>query len=211
MSEVRVKGFKALQRALVTDSKSRQRRVERAFRRTAQRGAAVIRRAAPVAFSELRDSVHAEGYRIIADAPHAAAIEDGSRPHWPPLEPLIKWVKLRGMQGLASPKSLARLSGGTTAGHAQSVAAQLKAMQRPGYGLTEARGGRRRVVAGGAMLDLDAPKRIAMAIAAKIAKSGTKPHHFVAKSMPQIYEILHEEVTAALPDRWRGRGGGSFS
>lgn len=211
MSDVRVKGFKALERALVADSKARELRVRRAIRRTAQRGAAIVRRAAPVAFSELRDSVHADGSKIIVDAPHAAAVEDGSRPHWPPLEPLIRWVKLRGMQGLASPKSLARLSGSTTAGHAQSVAAQLRAMQRPGYGLTEARGGRRMVVEGGAQLDLDAPKRIAMAIAAKIAKSGTKPQHFVANSMPAIYRILDEEITAAMPDRWRGRGGGSFT
>ncbi len=31
------------------------------------------------------------GGDIIVDAPHAAPIENGSRPFWPPLQPLIDW------------------------------------------------------------------------------------------------------------------------
>src|ERR1700723_2746681 len=61
----------------------------------------------PVAFAELRGPLHVdatealEGHvRIVLDAPHACAVEEGSRPHTPPLEPLIAWVKLRGMQGI---------------------------------------------------------------------------------------------------------------
>lgn len=33
------------------------------------------------------------GGRIAVDAPHAAVMENGARPFWPPLDPLIDWAK----------------------------------------------------------------------------------------------------------------------
>jgi type IV secretory pathway protease TraF len=33
-----------------------------------------------------------DGAYVLVDAPHAAAVENGSRPHWAPLQPLIDWV-----------------------------------------------------------------------------------------------------------------------
>ena len=60
-------------------------------------GAEIIARAAPVDLGSLKSSIHVEslptGARIVIDAPHAAAVEFGSRPHTPPLAPLIAWVK----------------------------------------------------------------------------------------------------------------------
>lgn len=34
-----------------------------------------------------------KGGRVAVDAPHAAVVENGSRPHWPPLQPLIDWAQ----------------------------------------------------------------------------------------------------------------------
>ncbi len=50
---------------------------------------------------ELAGSVEAtslpKGGRISVDAPHAAVMETGSRPFWPPLQPLIDWVLRKGL------------------------------------------------------------------------------------------------------------------
>ena len=111
-----LKGMRGLQAQLKRDAKRRSKRVRKAIKNTAQKGARVVRRNVPVAFSELRDSVHADRGRIVADAPHAAAVEVGSRPHTPPLDPLIRWVKLRKLQSGVSKSSRARLPGTTTGG-----------------------------------------------------------------------------------------------
>lgn len=34
-----------------------------------------------------------DGASLYSDAPHAAFIEYGCRPHWPPLAPILAWVK----------------------------------------------------------------------------------------------------------------------
>lgn len=60
-------------------------------------GVEIIAQAAPVDVGTLKSSGHVEGGidapRIVIDAPHAATVELGSRPHMPPLQPLIDWVK----------------------------------------------------------------------------------------------------------------------
>ncbi len=33
------------------------------------------------------------GGRLAVDAPHAAVVEDGARPFWPPLQPLVDWAQ----------------------------------------------------------------------------------------------------------------------
>lgn len=129
-----------------------------------------------MAHGELRESVHVEGARIVVDAPHAAAVNNGSRPHMPPLAPLIEWVKLRGMQGLGTDRQLKNSPGNTTASAARGVAGMLA---------KHARGG---------SSDIDAPRKVAMAIAMAIAKRGTKPHHFIERAMPEIRAILKEEI-----------------
>lgn len=174
---------------IAKDMKAREKRIRHAVQRTAELGVHVVQQNVPVAFKELQNSVHAEslgtsGARVVADAPHAAAVEVGSRPHWPPLEPILAWVRLRGMQGLKSPKQIARLAGTTTARHAQSVAQQIRAMQRPN-GSTPA----------------DAALQIAQAIRAAIGKNGTRPHFYMQQSLPAIEEILHQQIAEALPDK----------
>jgi hypothetical protein len=49
---------------------------------------------------QLRQSVQVTkitgGWLVVVDAPHAAIIEHGTRPFWPPLAPLIEWVTRKG-------------------------------------------------------------------------------------------------------------------
>jgi hypothetical protein len=188
MATFRVKSLGALHPLIKRHAKQRQDRIKKAVRRAAQKGAQHVRRNVPVAFSELRDSVQAKtsgtGHcRILADAPHAAPVETGSRPHWPPLEPLIAWVKLRGFQGLASPKKQRRLPGTTTIGHAQSVAGSIAGLERDGA------------------VPIDAAEQVARAIQVAISKRGTKPHWYMRGAVPVVTGFLDVEIRKALPDR----------
>lgn len=82
-------------------------------------GTEILASVAPVDVGTLKSSMHVEGGimepRIVIDAPHAATVELGSRPHVPPLQPLIDWVKrhrasfgIKG-KGTARSKSTGRL------------------------------------------------------------------------------------------------------
>jgi hypothetical protein len=158
-----------------------EQRLEAARTRAAQKTASYVRAHVPVAFGELRDSVRAEGTRVIADAPHAQAVELGSRPHWMPLQPLIDWVTLRGFQGLhVSDKSRARLPGTTTLRHANQVGAQLRAAASEGTDTDSAAVG------------------IAKAIQLSISIHGTKPHYFMRGAIPQARDFLTAEIEAVF-------------
>ncbi len=140
-----------------------------------------------MAFGELRESVHTEatasGARTVVDAPHAVPVELGARPHWIPIAPLVAWVKLRAAQGLLTPRQIERLPGSTTRGHAVSIAGQLRAMEKEGA------------------LDVEAPLRLAYAIQAKLAKTGTPPSWYARDALPDIMAILDREVRLALADK----------
>lgn len=191
MGTFRVRSLRELHPLMRKHFRDRERRVKAAVRKTAQQGAAHVRRNVPVAFGELRSSVHAEtegrlsGHsRIIADAPHACAVEAGARPHWAPLEPLIRWVKLRGFQGLTAEPQRGRLPGTTTRSHAEGVAGQLAAFEQED-----------------GSVDANAPEQIARAIQFAIAKRGTKPHWYARNALPAIEKILDAQIRAALPDK----------
>lgn len=161
-----------------------------------------IRARVPVAFGELRGSISAvSGSEVatVVDAPHAAAVEVGSRPHTPDIDALIRWVKLRGKQGLGSRAQIRRMSGPTTASQARLVASQLRAREvapnrKPKYlangGLNPNKFGRHTPV--------DAADEVARAIAALIEKVGTKPHWYVRDSLPDIQKILQQQMRADL-------------
>jgi hypothetical protein len=190
MPVIKVGSLKELATILPKHQAARQRRVENAIRRTARRGVGVVKKNVPVAFGELREDIEARptnnrGAQIFADAPHAAAIEVGSRPHWVPLEALVKWVRLRGMQGLSSTRQLARIPGASTFGAARHVAEQI----------------RNRMLADGSdAIASDAPVQVARAIQLAIAKRGTKPHWYMRESQAAVYKILDEEIQKALPE-----------
>lgn len=184
MKTVTVRSFDELEWLLKKDERERARAVRRAVYATARDGARALKRAVPVAFGELRESIHAErsqgGARTVVDAPHAVPIEVGARPHWVPIEPLLKWVKLRAAQGLLTPRQVGRLPGTTTQAHAVNLAGQLRAMERAGS------------------LEVDAPMRLARAIQTRLAKSGSRPHWYARSSLPAMLVILDQRIHAAL-------------
>lgn len=63
----------------------------------------------PIATGGMRDSVTyaptATGVQLYVDSPHAIYMEAGTRPHFPPIAPLVEWVKVK---GLASTEAEAR-------------------------------------------------------------------------------------------------------
>lgn len=195
MTVIKVGSLKELASLIPKHQKARQRRIENAIRRTARKGVAVVKGNVPVAFGELREDIEAKategGAKIFLDAPHAAAIEVGSRPHWVPLEALVKWVRLRGMQGLASTRQLARLPGRSTFGAARSVQKMLNEHMQ---GLT----GENHT---GDSVAADAPLQVARAIQRAIAARGTKPHHYMRESQAGVYKILDQEIRAVLPEK----------
>lgn len=174
---IAVHGFRELAARLKSDMNRLEARTNIAIRKAAREGRNHIARdTMPKAFGELINSLDVQdtqhGSRIVADAPYAGNVEVGSRPHVPPLEPLIRWVKLRGMQGLMSSGRLQRLAGTTTAYNARSVAGQFRRMEK------------------GGSVDVDAPEQIARAIQQAIAKHGTKPHWFARRALPGIRDAL---------------------
>ena len=191
MPVIPVGSLKQLAAILPRDMKARQRRVENAIRKTARRGVGVVKKNVPVAFGELREDIEAKatgdrGAKIFADAPHAAAIEVGSRPHWVPLDALVKWVRLRGMQGLASTRQLSRLPGRSTFGAARHVQTALR---------------NRMMTDGSDAIAADAPLQVAKEIQLAIAKHGTRGHWYMRESQDEVYRILDQEIQAALPEK----------
>lgn len=226
---------KDLGKLLEKHAADRVRRVRAAMGQTAVHGAHLVAQNVPIAFGELRSSVHAEVLpehtRTVVNAPYAAAVEGGSRPHWVPIEPLLKWVKLRGMQGLSA-KGNARASKGpgtTTARHSLGVASQLANMMNVDSGGAVAAGfkarkrslkmtGREgalaqrmadhaseraasRALKKGVNVDIDAPMQIARSIQFAIGIGGTKPHWFVRQQLPAIESQLKQLVKASLPEQ----------
>ncbi len=66
-----------------------------------------------VATGELADSVRSfpvdDGAIVKVTAPHAAPIEEGTRPHYPPIQPIRDWVRTKGFaQDDASIERIAR-------------------------------------------------------------------------------------------------------
>lgn len=191
MAEIRVESFREAEQGVRRTAKRFARNVRMAAYGTARQTAQHVRRNMPVAHGELRKSVQAErgrgkdrtAARVFADAPHAAPVETGSRPHWPPLAPLVRWVKLRGMQGLTGRGRLRRkfgnLPGTTTARHAQAVAGQIKAAE-----------------SGGAVAR-STPVAIARAIQRAISRKGTKPHWYMRRALPYCRAQLRINVETA--------------
>lgn len=164
--------------AINRDVKRKEARLRTAVRRAAKATVPGVIKNMPVAFGGLKSSVHIEGSSVVVDAPHAAAQEFGSRPHTPPLAPLVAWVRLRGMQGI-NPSS--KQHGTTTRAVAARVASQLAGLENSG-----------------GYSSVDNPTRIAVAIQKAIAANGTKPQFYMRKSVPYAYDKLADEVQRVL-------------
>lgn len=202
-------------RAIKRDVRKKERSVTGILRRAARETAKVVQMRVPRAFGELADSIHVEvgdkEARIIADAPHAGAVETGSRPHTPPLEPLIHWVELRGMQGLSSSggirkiterrwKSAANIGGGMV--HSLQMAQVIARTLRQKLGAKGAAAWRERAALGSvARSELGADPAtvaVARAIQMSIKKRGTKPYRFMAGAVPYAEQMLDRLAREAL-------------
>lgn len=192
--------LRGLEAAIRRDLNRTERDIAKAVQHAAKMSVPGVRARTPKAFGDLRDSTHAETStnpsnpaKLVVSAPHAAAVEVGSRPHVVPIDELIAWVKLRGMQGLtrggrqrSSSKGAAtydKTHGPTTREMARHVATELNKLEK------------------GGALDVDAPEQIARAIQAAIAQSGTRPHHYVEGSIHTvILPDLDAQIKFALHD-----------
>lgn len=189
MSSYEVRSVDQLHALIVRHAKQREKKVvsaiKRAARKASQSNASALKKNIPVAFGEIRESVRVEGLTVVVDAPHAAAVNNGSRPHTPPLAPLVAWVKLRGMQGLATERQQTRLPGTSTRAAAAGVAGMLASLEHRGPG---------------GYSDTDAAVQVARMIQRAIARRGTKPHHFIEKSLPDMFKVLDAEIRAAIAE-----------
>jgi len=200
VSTVVCKSFAEFRRVFKRDMLKRAKELQKAVHATAKDGLEYINEnTIPVAFGELRASGHVEttgtSSKIIFDAPHAAAVENGSRPHCPPLAPLLRWVKKRGLdQGKLAVAArrghvrttrkgvdrVRRLPGTTTVHHALNLGQQIALLESKG------------------MMPEDAAMQIARAIQGAIAKRGTKPHFYARKAIPWIRARLHARLKAVF-------------
>lgn len=181
---------------LVKDADRLQRRILKGLVTAAGRGGHAVVPRIPIAFGAMRKSVHVDAteataghVRIVVDAPEAAAVERGSRPHLPPLGPILKWVKLRGMQGIDKKGELRSPSrnawGPTTSAAAHAIASRIREMER-------------QVLFTGRHVEISAIVEIARSIQHAIGKHGTKPQWPVRRSLPEIAKILDFEITTAV-------------
>lgn len=172
---VSAKNFAAMLRK---DMEQLKKNVITATHKTADLGRVIAFTKAPVAFAELRDGIIdvklPAGALIVSTAPYSAAVEEGSRPHMPPIAPLVEWVRLRGTQGLD-------VGAGAT-GHPGRVAASIASHGN------------------GTSTPVDAAVRVAWAIALGIKKRGTKPTWFMRRSLPEVEALLDGYIKGFLED-----------
>jgi hypothetical protein len=217
MAEFTFTSLEAFKAQFKKDMKAREKRC-----RTAQRKAArttrnfIVREKVPKAFGELIDSASALdtefGAQVIFDAPHAGAVENGSRPHTPPIGPLIAWVILRGVEGLGASgrvKSNRVKGGGIKAWQkeaARSIATSLHSSLGGNKGAAAWRSRHQNVVRNltpATLGQIDSGpevRSIAYAIQQKIAKEGTKPVRYVGSSLNEAVAELDHFIQRALPD-----------
>lgn len=199
--------FKSVRSAIAAisrDAKRAEKRAHRGVKKAARATIPIVRKNVPRAFGELEASLHvedvADGSAIVADAPYAAAVEVGSRPHTPPLEPLIRWAKLRASQGqtktgrvkkvnLEREKNLQRSRRRL---QAQRIATELRAR--------EIKGKRGQY---GRHSDVGALVAIARGIQRAISKAGTKPAWYMRQAVPTAAEKLKEYVDEGIAAAFR--------
>lgn len=74
----------------------RRKKILNALYQSALEGEAVVAQDTPVDTSRTRNAWHTVrqpyGADLVNDSPIAAILETGSRPHWPPFEPILRWV-----------------------------------------------------------------------------------------------------------------------
>jgi len=176
-----LKSLGELGKVLSKDLATLQGRVLKSAELSADLGRTAAYGRAPVAFGELREGIEVQGggrsVKIVSTAPYSAAVEFGSRPHWPPIEPILEWVRLRGTQALDT-----KASGGIPRGAPERVG---KSIAEQGTDHST---------------PVDAALVVARAICAGIAAHGTRPTHFMRSTVPDVVKILDAYVKSNLAE-----------
>jgi hypothetical protein len=118
-----------------------------------------------------------DGATLANTAPYAAPIEEGSRPHWPPLQPLIEWV-LRNLMG--------DIAGARSSGVLIERASRLT--KRGRLGKRAERAGRAMITA----------VEVAKGVQRKIARRGTEAKGVMRDAYPEYIDFVEDEVTRKL-------------
>lgn len=190
-------GFGEFNKLFGKHMRAKKRALRQGVKNTVKAGEKIVVGNLPEAFGDLRrglssdiltgpqgeDDMGTTHGRIIVDAPHAAAVEVGSRPHMPPLEPILAWVKLRASQGI---------SGGGRGPTTRMWAKHVR-MQMRGY---EVRASRQNN--SGRYTPVDAPEKLAKSIQMAIAKGGTAPQWYMRKSLPEVAMKLFQELSIGV-------------
>ena len=154
--------------------------IEKAVWDIADRIFARSQRLAPVDIATLRKSgvvQYGENMAVISyEAPHAKPVHFGSRPHMPPVEPLIAWVR-RNLRIIQTPsgKRVAALFK-PPRGISKAFPPTAAAVKKPGEREAE---------------------RVGWAVAKKIAREGTRAVPFLQRAI--------DEIAPKVPDIFRGR------
>lgn len=83
------------------DMKHLTKKLDGALHKAAERAADQARERAPKgATLQLAEGIQAIGLRVVSTAPYSLAVELGSRPHMPPVEPILAWVLYKGFFGV---------------------------------------------------------------------------------------------------------------
>jgi hypothetical protein len=205
-------------RMFAAQETKRAQRVVEAVHESCLLGAEVVAKAAPVDQGLIKMSTRAQRLgptrsRIISDAPHSGIVELGSRPHMPPLGPILKWVRRhrayftqgavrvprRAKPGAAKPKRKFKLSTRVK----RFVRGLIRgALKRFGIGPKKSRATRRTTANTERRQSTEKELlAIAQGIRFKIAKTGTKPTHFTRKQLPKLQKILRVIVARRIEDR----------
>ena len=153
------------------DSKRALGAIRRGLVRAAVVGEAIVAEATPVDTANTRNAwrvrLTRDGADLINDSPTAVFLEEGTRPHRPPLLPLVRWAMRK--KGLGGSTTITRLE--------------------------------------------DAPDEavgMAVGIANKIERKGTRPVHMVRSNLTRLTQIARRNVEAEL-ERENDRGGNDGS
>lgn len=83
------------------DMKHLTKKLDGALHKAAERAADRARERAPKgATLQLSEGIQAVGLRVVSTAPYSLAVELGSRPHMPPVAPILAWVIAKGFAGV---------------------------------------------------------------------------------------------------------------
>lgn len=121
------------------------------------------------------------GAEVTVDAPHAAAIEHGTRPHWPPLAPLVRWVIRKGLVKGGPSRAAQRRAEFIGPLTSRQAAARERAQERVSEHVEEA-------------------EEVARAIQMKIAREGTAPRRYFMKAFERMLPEMINKIEQDLED-----------